>query len=170
MTMDELAEELRRNEAEYFGERVSRLGEIEAWLEGRWEHLSFGPEFEGVGTFQEARFAYVYGLWMSAIVMSLTAIERHVAQRLVDSGVSNAERMNIKDLIERAKSAGFVTLEQADEINRLREVRNDFTHFRRESRFWKTVWALMDKQRNDEAESTNFNLILHKDAKIAVQL
>jgi hypothetical protein len=169
--VDELEEELRHNEEEYFSERLERLKEIESWFQVPEGGLSFGPDWESSQALQEARFAYVYGFWMSAILMSLTAIERHLAWRLSTIGIKNTEHLPAQAIIERATSFGFVTETQAAEINRVRKDRNDFAHFRLKSRYWTTLSALVDGAPEDEmAGGVNVNLVLQADAAAAVKL
>jgi hypothetical protein len=176
--IDFLKQELRENDGQYFLGRLARFKEIDAWFRVPEGGLSLGADFESSIALSEARFAYVNGLWLSAILMSLTAIERHLAMRLGCAGKINIERLPMKKLIELALETGMVTISQATSIDELRDYRNAYAHFRKESRFLQTLNALQDHQQklweasgeDDSIEGVDVNMVLENEAKTAVML
>jgi hypothetical protein len=172
-------ETLEQNDREDFQERLTRFREVVEWLDNAPGGLSLGPDQESGLAFSEARFAYVNGLWMSAIVMSLTCIERHLAWRLMVNGTPNTEKIPSKKLIELSVAAGFVSLDQATRMDELRDYRNAYAHFRKESRWREQFRIQEDRQQalweasgeqDDSIEGINVNMVLHGEAKAAVQL
>jgi hypothetical protein len=173
-----LEKELQDNDRQDFRGRLERFIEIDDLFQIPPGGLSLGPDFESGLALSEARFAYVNGLWLSAILMSLTAIERHLAWRLESIGKSNVERLRPQELIGLALQAGFVTATEATSINELRTYRNAYAHFRKESRLWKVLNIQQDRQQasweasgeDDSIEGVDINTVLAPDAKAAVML
>jgi hypothetical protein len=177
--MDELEEELRNNDREEFPERLARFREIDAWFQVPPGGLSLGPDWESAAAFSEARFGYINGFWISAILCSLTALERHLAWRLMGILGGNTEHFTTKEITERAVAASLIEQAQADEISQLRIYRNAYAHFRRSSRFIETLRAQEEESnarweaagcQDDYIESPNINFVLQPDAKAAVML
>ena len=175
---DCLEQELRDNDRSDFPRRLARFREIDTWFQVPPGGLSLGTDFESSIALSEARFAYVNGLWLSAIVMSLTAIERHLSMWLENAGNTGIEQLPAKKLIALARGAGMVTVGQAASINELRSYRNAYAHFRKKSRFLQTFNALRDRQQglweasgeDDSIEGVDINMVLADEAKTAVML
>jgi len=169
---------LRDNDRQDFLGRLARFKEIDEWFQIPPGGLSLGPDFESMISLSEARFAYVNGLWLSAILMSVTAIERHLAWRLWCTGRTDTERLLARELIDLALGNGLITEDQAADINALRAHRNAYAHFRKKSRYLKILRAQQDRQQalweasgeNDSIEGVDVNLVLAGEAKIAVML
>ena len=176
--MDCLEQELWDNDRRDFPARLARFREIDAWFQIPPGGLSLGPDFETGIALSEARFAYVNGFWLSAILTSLMAIERHLAWRLEIAGSADTEHMPAVKLVDLARKAGFVTETQALEINELRKYRNSYAHFRRESRFLGNLFAQQRRQQtlweeageDDSIEGIDINMVLHAEAKTAIML
>src|SRR5271166_4527118 len=176
--MDWLEEELRDNDRRDFPGRLVRFREIDGWFQVPPGGFSLGPDFETGIALSEARLGYVNGFWLSAILMSLTAIERHLAWRLSSSTNAGSDRLPAQKLIELALDAGFVTTHEAMSINELRRYRNAYAHFRQDSRFLNIMFAEHDRQQrlwealgdDDSVEGMDVNMILSADARTAVML
>ena len=157
---------------------MARFREIDNWFRLPEGGLTLGPDYETGIALTEARFAYVNGFWLSAILMSLTALERHLAFRLENAGTPDTERLRAAELITLAVKVGFVTEPQAVEINELRKYRNAYAHYRRNSRYiWNTrsqrerqeeIWEASGE--DNSIEGVNVNMVLHAEAKRAVIL
>ena len=169
--MDELEEELRQSDKADFVARLARFREVMDWLDVPETGLSFGPDWESVAAFNEGRFSYVNGFWLSAIVMSQTSVERHIAWRLSVTGEGKSESMTAKQLLDAALRQRLIDETQRQTFSRLRTMRNDFAHFRIESRFWKTAFAIHEPLQGEEyTREVNINLVLQADAREAVQI
>ena len=173
-----LKKKLQCNDFQDFPGRLARFREIDEWFQVPPGGVSLGPDFESGIALSEARFAYVNGLWLSAILMSMTAIERHLAWRLESMEHSHVKNLTVQKLIELALCANFITKKQADDINDLRIYRNAYAHFRVESRFLNIMHTQMEHQQalweasgeDDSIEGVNVNMVLSTEAKTAVML
>jgi len=169
--MDRLEEELRENDRQEFSRRLTRFREIDEWFQVPPGGLSLGSDWEATLAFQEARFAYVSGLWISAILCAGTALERHLAWRLMHVFNKNTEHLKAKEITDSAMEAGLIDRQQADEISKLRSYRNAHAHFRRDSRYVETLHAQMESLRDDESvDGVDANLVLRPEARAAVML
>jgi hypothetical protein len=170
--MDFLEAELRKNDREQFADRLIRFREIDAWLPNWEEGVPFGPHLETELAFQDARFAYVNGFWIAAILSALAALERHIAWRLANAGEKNADHLPLQAIIDRGRVLGFVTPSHANELERLRKFRNDYAHFRENSRYWSKLFTLRDELNDGDHEcgGVDVNMVLRDDAKAAIIL
>jgi hypothetical protein len=168
---DWVGQELRENDAHDFADRLGRFREILDLFPLPEAEGDIGGHWETAIAFQEARFAYVNGLWLSTIFMSLVVIERHLAWSLPEAGSRRVTRLDAKSLIERARQVGILSDDMAKRIDTLREFRNQYVHPQESSRFYKRMFDLMDRA---VAESANhgpdINMILHEEARAALVL
>ena len=81
--------------------------------------------------FEEARYCFVYGQFLAVIVLGLSHIEHTLAALFYMAGRNDLERATISTLLREAKTEGWVTETEFDNLERARKVRNPITHFRR---------------------------------------
>src|SRR3954447_27029795 len=91
--------------------------------------LTFGG-FETATALTEVRLAYVDGLYLSVILLSLAVLERHFAGMLYSKGLESAKRMKVEDLLKRAKKEGVLGPDEEADFEQLRQLRNSYAHFR----------------------------------------
>ncbi len=113
--------------------REDRLARLR-WLAGLMplaEHLSFPGGWIAKHLFEEARYCYVYGQFMAAIVLGMAYIEHTIAALFYGAGRSNLERAKISDLLREAVDHGYLNHAEFDKLDSARKWRNLIHHFRR---------------------------------------
>ncbi len=81
--------------------------------------------------FEEARYCFVYGQFMAAIVLGMAYVELTVAALLYGAGRSDLERANISVLFREAVKLGWISEIELKDLNHARALRNQVTHFRK---------------------------------------
>jgi len=81
--------------------------------------------------FEEARYCFVYGQFLATIVLSLALIERELAALFYESGRNDLERAGIWELAKQAFETGWLTQEEFEWVEDLRQIRNPIVHFRK---------------------------------------
>lgn len=83
--------------------------------------------------FEEARYCFIYGQFLSTIVLGLSYIEHTLASLFYASGQNDRERSSISVLLKEALSCGWINQSEFDNLEHAREIRNPVAHFRRPS-------------------------------------
>jgi hypothetical protein len=113
--------------------RSGRLARLR-WLE------SVTPDGEGtymIGgamagyLFEEARYCFAYGQFLSTVVLGMSFIERSFAARFYMEGRNDIERANISTLLSEALAYGWIDKVEFEELDEIRQSRNPITHFRK---------------------------------------
>jgi hypothetical protein len=113
-------------------DRIARL-EWVASLMLQVEYLTFPGGVLSKYHFEEVRYCFVYGQYLAVILLGLAYIERIIAANFYGAGRNDLERASISTLLREAESCGMITPDEFEHIDRAREIRNTFTHFRRPS-------------------------------------
>jgi len=118
---------------EDMGCRADRLQRLK-WLASRLPQgncWTFPGGWSAKYLFEEARYCFVYGQFLAATILGFAFVERTLAALLFSAGRDDLERASVSKLLREALDNGWITHEQFDALNRARELRNAFTHFRR---------------------------------------
>ena len=102
----------------------------------------------------EVRMAYIHGLWLTTVLMSLAFIEHEVGARLVAIGCHDGKLKELKKILKAAKQHGILTTAEFNTFEDLRDNRNSYTHFRsfyKRYSFRKTD----DRREDDEFKALN---------------
>lgn len=81
--------------------------------------------------FEEARYCFVYGQYVASIMLSLSCIENTLASVFYASGRNDLQRARLVSLLEEAKEKGLIAESEFAVFNKVREIRNPITHFRK---------------------------------------
>ena len=81
--------------------------------------------------FEETRYCFVYGQFLSTIVLGLSYIEHTLASLFYASGRNDLERSSISVLLKEALSCDWINQTEFYNLEHAREIRNPVTHFRR---------------------------------------
>lgn len=112
--------------------------------------------------FEEARYCFVYGQYIASIMLCLSYIENLLASVFYASGRNDPQRTSLVNLLKEAKEKGLVSEAEFTVFNKIREIRNPLTHFRKP----------MDKEtiehRAVKTDKHPYKL-LEEDAKIALK-
>jgi len=126
---EELAAWLEKDEARSRPYRVERL---------RLLLSHYGPEgvrvFPGgpvsAIAFEEARQAYLHGLFLSCVITSQVCLEQMLAGIFSAAGRDDLVGAGFHDLLKEALNAGFIFQEEFTLFDRLRTLRNPYVHYR----------------------------------------
>lgn len=94
------------------------------------ESLLFPGGWIGKYLFEEARYCFVYGQFMAAILLGVAYIEHTLAAMLYAAGHSDLERASLSTLLREAVALGWLDRAEFDNLDRARSMRNPISHFR----------------------------------------
>ena len=84
-----------------------------------------------VAAINEARVAYVHGLYLSTILLAVAFVEHEITARLVMAGgVDLGGRPDLHKILCTARGRGVLTPEEFSALDDLRQNRNPYTHYR----------------------------------------
>lgn len=128
-TDEELSAWLADDDARSRSYRVARLRLL---LEqyGAGAYRMFPGGLVSLWAFEEARLAYLHGLYLGCILLSQTCIERMLGSIFRMAGRDDLDRAGYAVILNEARKQGFVTESEFALFNRLREVRNPYAHHR----------------------------------------
>jgi HEPN domain-containing protein len=117
-------------------ERACRQGRLDRlnWVAGLMpisNHLTFPGGWIAKHLFEEARYSFVYGQFLAAIVMGMAYVEHTLAALLYGAGRSDLERASVSALLQEAVKDGWLSEEESNNLDHARTLRNAVTHFRR---------------------------------------
>ncbi len=110
--------------------RLSRLRWL-ARLMPEGPHLVFSGGLTVKYLFEEARYCFVYGQFLAAIMLGMAYIEHTLAALLYAAGRSDLERANVSTLLREAVALGWLDQAEFDKLDHARSMRNPISHFRR---------------------------------------
>lgn len=92
------------------------------------EHLTFPGGWIAKHLYEEARYCFVYGQFLGALVLGFA--ERMLAAMFLAFGRNDLQRESASALFREAVSIGWISREEQDWLDRARKARNPVTHFR----------------------------------------
>ena len=118
---------------------------------------------ETMSAFVEVRLAYVNGLFLATVLTAIALIERQIAGLLYRAGLEAAKRMSLEDLLKRAEQNGWLRAISRDEMDRFREVRNSYAHFREPGHGTSGMCLALNAD-------TTIDAVMREDARIALKI
>jgi len=112
------------------GDRLNRL----KWIVEQYPNIEISLFHGGLKShylFEEARYCFVYGQYIASIMLSLSYIENTLASIFYASGRDDLQRVRLVNLLEEAKEKGLISESEFALFNKVREIRNPITHFRK---------------------------------------
>ncbi len=99
----------------------------------------YGPEghrlFPGgelsLHTFEEARRAYLHGLYFACVILTQACLEHMLAGMFRIAGRDDLDKASFERLLKEARQQRYVSPGEFALFNRLRRVRNPYAHARR---------------------------------------
>ena len=128
--MSTTAEWLSDEDSKCFEDRLSRL----QWLidnSPAGEYWTFPGGLLAKTLFEEARYCFVYAQYLAAVLVGLAFIERTLAALFYQAGRNDLERASLSALLGEAYAAGLIGSGEFQDLERIREKRNSYAHFRR---------------------------------------
>ena len=132
-SLDTAKDWLTREDASLLEERATRM----AWMAERINSNEYRMEHGGsltVSLFEEMRYCFAYGQFIAATLVGFAYIERRLAARFYAAGRSNLQRAPLGKLLHEALSHEWINEYQFEELERIRNTRNVYAHFRRHGR------------------------------------
>ena len=80
--------------------------------------------------FEEAKYAFVYGQYLSAITLSIAYVERTLAATHYACGKSEMGRASGEALFKEALDEKIISQDEYDLFDRARKLRNPILHYR----------------------------------------
>jgi len=77
------------------------------------------------------KYCYVYGQYLAAAILGVAFLERVLAAQFYALGRNDLERSGALDLLREAVRSGWLSEDEFDEFDRMRQLRNPLVHFRR---------------------------------------
>jgi hypothetical protein len=136
-TIAELQDWLAQDEAVSRSHRAERLAKLLAVLPE--EEMVFFGGLASAQAYIEIRLAYIHGLYLSTVLLALACIEQELAGALHIRGMDSAANAKLEKLLTEGLTLGIITSGEFQTFNRLREVRNSYTHYRPPTH--RTAWA-----------------------------
>ncbi len=125
---DELVAWLEADEASSRPYRAGRLRLLidEYGDEGEIRLFPGGPA--SVEAFQEARLAYLHGLFLGCVVLCQVCVEHMLAGIFRMSGRDDLNRAGFQKLLREARAERFLSEDEFELFDRLRMLRNPYAH------------------------------------------
>jgi len=156
------AEEWLDNEdKQCWDERLNRL----KWTIEEYPNIDVSLFHGGLKShylFEEARYCFVYGQYIASTMLSLSYIENILSSIFYASGRNDLQKASVVDLLKEAKEEGLISESEFTIFNKVREIRNPLTHFRKPGAK-KTIEYKADKNDMHPYE------LLEKDAKTVLK-
>lgn len=111
------------------GDRLARLEWIASFVPDS-QLLLFPGGWVAKYLFEEAWYCFVYGQFMSTVVLGLAFAERTLAALFYGAGRNDLERAPITVLLREGKEVGWLTDDEYRQLDEVRTLRNPIAHFR----------------------------------------
>jgi hypothetical protein len=125
-------------EAQTWLEREDTLARSERLTRLQWmaentpqpELLIFRGGLMSKSLFEETRYCFVYGQFLATIILALAFVEHILAALFYEIGRNDLEKDGIAKLAKEALKTGWLSQEEYDWLEEIREIRNPIVHFR----------------------------------------
>ena len=127
----DLANWLRDEDSKCYEDRLFRLKFLaeRTPTEGYWSFDGLAGKY----LFEEARYCFVYGQFLATILLGIAYLETALAASFYASGRNDLQRAPFSELLNEALSDGLISVGEYQEMNRVRNERNAYGHYRRPS-------------------------------------
>jgi hypothetical protein len=102
---------------------------IKEWKLCDSDYLLHGDVATGQ-VFHELKVTFLFHCNIATILLSLVFIEKELAGYLYLTGIQDAAKLRFKLLLQKALDIGYITENEFNIFNRLRQTRNSYAHFR----------------------------------------
>ena len=79
---------------------------------------------------EEAKYCYVYGQFLAAILLGLAFVENSLAGAFFSVGQSGLAKKGVYEIAKEAHRLAWLSEEDHTTLERIRKLRNPITHFR----------------------------------------
>ncbi len=85
----------------------------------------------GKHLFEEARYCFVYGQFLATVLLGIAYLETALAASFYASGRNDLQTASFSKLLNEALSVGLISIDEYQEMDRVRNERNAYGHYRR---------------------------------------
>lgn len=114
--------------------RVDRVARLD-WLATNYPSSNMGFMLNGgwlsQGLLEEAKYCFAYGQFLATAILGVAFVERVLAARFYAAGRDDLERAGGQILLREARTSGWISGEEFERLDRVRQLRNPIVHFRR---------------------------------------
>jgi len=109
--------------------RVERLRLLlQEYGEGDYRVFPGGPA--SLWAFEEARLAYLHGLYLACVLLCQTCVEHMLAGMLRMGGRDDLDHAGCAAILREARAQGLVSADEYGMFDRVRQLRNPYAHHR----------------------------------------
>jgi hypothetical protein len=123
----ELRDWMTTADASSLDDRLERLKFVRRQHPAENDHLFFGGAIPHQA-FQEMQFCYIHGAYISCTLAAQVVLEHLFAACLEWNGRGDMDGAGFKALSEVALAEGLISQDEFDDFERLRRIRNPYTH------------------------------------------
>ena len=125
----DLANWLRDEDSKCYEDRLFRLKFLAERTPtgGYWSFDGLAGKY----LFEEARYCFIYGQFLASILLGIAYLETALAASFYASGRDDLQRATFSELLDDALSDGLISVDEYQEMNRVRSERNAYGHYRR---------------------------------------
>jgi hypothetical protein len=127
---DELLTWLEADETSSRPYRTSRLKLLLEIFDSPKEHLLLSGGEDSATAYRELRLAFVHGLYLATVILTLSVIEQELGGALYARGLDKSARATLETLLDSAMALKEIDSGMFDGIHELRRIRNAYAHFR----------------------------------------
>jgi hypothetical protein len=102
---------------------------VNDWKLYDFEYLLHGGA-DSAQALHELKLTFLFCCNLSTILLVLIIIEKEIAGLLYLVGLEDAVKMRLESLLQRALQMQCISQKEFDTFNRLRDIRNSYSHFR----------------------------------------
>ncbi len=158
--VDSAYEELKNYDSNTFDERLLRLKEINSIFP--FGNKEFGSD-ESFKIFNEAIHSYIFGQFISTIILAQSFIERRFQEYFHLRNDNKRAKMSMSQFIKEFKGTEFLPDYILLKINKIRLKRNPFVHHRNPLH----TDSLMNRAITNEIQPVH---LLHNDARESIEI
>lgn len=112
--------------------RIARMERIEWLAQHDFRPAAYFGAVDTISLVDEARTCFIYGLFVATVLLATSFVEHALADELNEQGLIKG-RLTLDQMIKLARSHLNLPNDLLEQADRLRKVRNPFTHRRPET-------------------------------------
>lgn len=159
INLETLKELIKGYDAESLDERAERYSFLLS-LENGYENTMFRGKISHFA-FEAAGSAYINAKFIGSVVLAQMVIDQSLNQMFLTSDI-NSSQWNFPKLLEEAEKKQWITKEEHESFNILKDIRNPYVHYKKPLHKNGLIQRMIDTGENEYE-------ILEKDAQFAIE-
>ena len=129
-SLSELTGWLEQDEADSRSYRAERLQSLLDIFSVNEAEVMFQGGMTSHSIYMELRLAFIHGLFLTTLILTIACIEQELAGALYARGLNRASRDTLDNLLRQASTHGEIDQTLFQEIDTLKNLRNATAHYR----------------------------------------